>query len=122
MTFNKEYLALALSLFAIEVFIALFVHDGFVRPYVGDVLVVMLIYCIVKSFLRIPAFITTISVLVFAFCVEFLQYLDIVKKLGLEESALARTVIGTSFSWTDILCYTIGCGLILLSEKIKKPS
>ena len=52
---NKTYLTLAVFIFVIEVLIALYVHDNFIRPYVGDVLVVILMYCFVKSFLDVPA-------------------------------------------------------------------
>jgi len=34
--FNKTYGLLALTLFITEVLIALYVHDGFIRPTVGD--------------------------------------------------------------------------------------
>ena len=37
-------------LLTIEVLIALFVHDAFVRPYIGDVLVVVVIYTFVRIF------------------------------------------------------------------------
>lgn len=60
---NKTYLILTIFLFVIEVLIALFVHDNFIRPYVGDVLVVILIYCFVKSFLDLPEFVLAIGVL-----------------------------------------------------------
>ena len=33
------------GLFVVETLIALFVRDAFIRPYMGDVLVVILIYC-----------------------------------------------------------------------------
>ena len=52
LTFNLKFFLLALLLFIVEVMIALFVHDNFVRPYVGDYLVVMLIYCAVRTFLN----------------------------------------------------------------------
>jgi nitrogen fixation/metabolism regulation signal transduction histidine kinase len=44
-TFNKTYFGFALLLFSIEVVIAFFVDDNIVRPYLGDVFVVILIYC-----------------------------------------------------------------------------
>jgi len=115
--FNRSYFALALLLFAIEVVIALFVHDNFVRPYVGDVLVVILIYCFVKSFLNLPEFVLALGVLLFAFAIEFLQYIKIVNILGLEKSNLARTIMGTSFAWLDMLAYFVGVGLVLFVEK-----
>lgn len=119
LTFNRNYFGLAVAIFIIEVLIALFVRDNFVRPYLGDVLVVILIYCFVKSFLPLPAFPVAISVMAFAFTIEFLQYVHIVDKLGLRKSTLAKTVIGTSFAWNDILAYIAGIVVILMIERYR---
>jgi uncharacterized membrane protein YfcA len=54
--FNKTYFALAMLIFGIEILIAKFAHDQIIRPYIGDLLVVILIYCFVKSFLDTPVF------------------------------------------------------------------
>jgi hypothetical protein len=115
--FNKKYFGLAILIFIVEVLIALFVRDKFVRPYLGDVLVVILIYCFLKSFLRAPVISVAMFVLVFSFTVEFLQYLNIVQKLGLEKSTIARIVIGTSFAGADLLAYLVGIVFILLVEQ-----
>nr|WP_294939020.1 DUF2809 domain-containing protein [uncultured Flavobacterium sp.] len=117
--FNFRYFILTLLFFITEVLIALFVHDNFVRPYLGDVLVVILIYCFVKSFLKVPVITAAASVLLFAFAIEFLQYLNIVELLGWQQSRLASTVVGRSFSWADILCYLVGCILIVAIEKVQ---
>ena len=115
-TFNKQYFYPAMLLFIIEVFIALFVRDKFIRPYFGDVLVVIMIYCLVKSFFDSPALKVAIGVLVFACCIEFLQYLDIVGKLGLQNSVLANTLIGNYFAWKDLMAYIAGFLVVLLVE------
>ncbi|WP_281323550.1 DUF2809 domain-containing protein [Flavobacterium aestivum] len=117
LTFNRNYFALTILIFIIEIMIALFVHDRFIRPYMGDVLVVILIYCFVRSFLKLPIITVAISVLVFSFATEFLQYLNIVEKLGLENSKIARTVIGTSSSWLDLLTYIAGITIVIIVEK-----
>ena len=114
--FNRHYFTIALLLFVIEVLIAKFAHDPIIRPYVGDFLVVILIYCFVKSFLATPYFSTAIAVLIFSFSLEFLQYFDIVNKLGLSHSKLARTVIGTSFEFIDLVAYTLGILLVIYWE------
>ena len=116
-TFNKNYFALTLLVFLTELGIALYVDDTFIRPYFGDVLVVILIYCFVKSFLKLPVLKVALFVLLFAFTIEFLQYLNIVEKLGLQNSKLARTVIGTSFSWEDVVCYILGIAIVVAFEK-----
>jgi len=117
LTFNKNYFIFTILIFLMEVLIALFVNDSFVRPYLGDVLVVILIYCFIKAFLNLPVLPVALFVLVFAFTVEFLQFLNIVEKLHLEKSKIARTVIGTSFSWIDLLTYIIGISIVVFAEK-----
>src|SRR5690242_9653933 len=117
--FQLKYFIPAAFLFLIEVLIALFVHDNFIRPFVGDVLVVILIYCFIKSFFNLPVIITTIAVLLFSYLIEVLQYFNIVKILGLQNSNVARVVIGTSFEWTDLIAYTLGIGLVILLDKNK---
>ena len=49
-TWNKRtaYLLATLLIFLLELFIALFVRDNFIRPYVGDMLVVVLVYTCVR--------------------------------------------------------------------------
>lgn len=115
--FNKKYFAITVVVFMIEVAIALFVHDSFVRPYLGDVLVVILIYCFLKSFLKLTVVQAAAFVLLFSFTIEFLQYLNIINALHLENSKIARTVIGTSFSWLDLLTYVIGLAIVIAVEK-----
>lgn len=118
LAFNRKYFFLTILIFIIEVLIALYLHDDIIRPYIGDVLVVILIYCFIKSFLKLPVLPLAIFVLLFSFSIEFLQYLNIVEKLGLQKSKLARTVIGTSFAWIDLVCYIAGIIIVLITEKV----
>jgi hypothetical protein len=118
MTFRLGYFIATIALFIIEVLIALFVHDDIIRPYVGDILVVILIYCFVRAFAKVSVEVAAIATLLFAFLVEFLQYLQIVDELGLQHNKLARTVIGTSFAWEDIWMYLIGFGIVILAETV----
>ena len=54
LTFNKKYFIWALALFGVEFLIAtLFKNIGFIRGYLGDVLVVILLYYIVLSFVKV---------------------------------------------------------------------
>src|SRR5574343_298962 len=115
--FNKTYFGLTAVLLLIEVVIALFVKDRFIRPYLGDVLVVMLIYCFVKSLVKISVYKAAFGVLLFAFTIEILQYCSLVEKLKLQHNTVAKTVIGTSFSWEDILAYIAGILIVLITEK-----
>jgi hypothetical protein len=116
---NRHYFLAAILLFGVEVLIALYMHDRFVRPYLGDFLVVVLIYCGIKAFLNAPVLKTALFVLLFSYTIEVLQYFQIVQRLGLQHIAVARIVIGTSFEWGDLLAYTGGILLVLLIEKIR---
>ena len=115
--FRPRYLLLTLILLVTEVLIALYVHDGFVRPYLGDVLVVMLVYCFLRTFLNWKILTTALFTLAFSFLVETLQALNLLEYLGWEDSKLAATLLGNSFAWLDMLAYLAGFVLILLFEK-----
>ena len=110
----------ALTLLVTEVLIALFVHDRFVRPFGGDVLVTVLLCCLVRMILpeqkRMPARMVPFLVFLFALCVELLQGINLVSLLGLSELSFFRVLIGTTFSYADILCYACGCALFAAAE------
>ncbi|WP_207425828.1 DUF2809 domain-containing protein [Pedobacter sp. SYSU D00535] len=106
--FRTAYFLAALLLFATEVLIACFISDHFIRPYGGDFLVVILLYCLLKSVLDLKPATAGLSVLLFSYLIEILQYLDLVHRLGLEGSNIAAIVIGSYFSWLDLLAYTFG--------------
>jgi hypothetical protein len=116
--FDKKYFYLTLILFFIEVFIAVFINDGFIRPFIGDVLVVILIYCFIKAFCNINSSIAALSVFVFACTVEILQYFNLVNKLGLQNNKIATVIIGNTFDWKNILAYAIGAVVVLFLEEI----
>lgn len=119
-TFNKKYFYLFLFLFLLEVAIALFVKDKFVRPYAGDFLVVMLLYCFLKSFLKISVGRAAFLVLLIAYLVEIRQYFQITRIMNLERKRIATTVLGTQFEWWDMLAYTAGVFTILLIENYRR--
>ncbi len=114
---ESKYVECAIVLFLTEAFIALYVTDDFVRPYVGDFLVVILLYCIVKSVVNASKTTVAFSVLIFAYILETLQYLKIVELLGLNNYPLAKVIIGTSFAWIDLMAYTLGIITVLIVER-----
>ena len=105
------------GLFVVETLIALFVRDAFIRPYMGDVLVVILIYCFVRMFITRPLRWLPLWIFLFACCIETLQYLQLVTLLGLQNCTLARVVLGTSFSLFAML---LGVCLCFLSDGKRK--
>ena len=115
-TFRRGYALLALIFFIIEVLIALYVHDAFVRPILGDYLVLFLMYCFVFAFWNIHFMKASIAVLLFAYLIETLQYFHLVHYMGLEKYKVLVVVLGSSFSWYDMLAYTLGFLTIILIE------
>jgi hypothetical protein len=106
-------------LFVAEVFIGRFTHDGVVRPYGGDFFIVMLLYCLVKSFFNTPVLPTAVCVLIFAYMVEISQYFHLINLLGLQHSKLARLLLGTTYSLNDMLIYTLGILVVLIVENLR---
>ena len=104
----------ALLLLVIEVLIALFVKDRFIRPYGGDILVTLLICCVIRVILP-QKYCLPIGggVLLFSRLVEIGQYFDLVDRIGLGHIAFFRILMGTSFAFADIVCYAAGCLLFV---------
>lgn len=110
----------ALTFFAILlliVIIALFVHDRFIRPYGGDILVTVLICAFARVFFPDKIKLLPVWVFLFAAAVEVGQYFGLVDLLGLGHIPFFRIALGTSFSWPDLICYGVGCALFRICEK-----
>lgn len=117
----KYGIAFALLLL-IEVIIALYVHDSFIRPYVGDMLVVILVYSFTRIFIPEKCRLLPLYVFLFAAGVEVLQYFKLVHVLGLEDNRFLRIVLGSVFDLKDIACYGAGCILLEVFERKKGRS
>lgn len=118
--FSIPYFIWTIILFLTELYIGFYVHDAIVRPFIGDLLVVILIYTFVQTFFKLPVLKTAAAVLLFSFFVEWLQYVKIVEILGLDHSRFFRIIIGTSFEWIDIGMYMAGIGFVLIAEYLFK--
>uniref|UniRef100_UPI004056B629 ribosomal maturation YjgA family protein n=1 Tax=Acetatifactor sp. TaxID=1872090 RepID=UPI004056B629 len=114
------YLIATVLLLVIEVFIALFVQDRLIRPYVGDVLVVIVIYSFVRIFVPNKVNLLSLYIFLFAVVVEVLQYFEIVRLLKLEESRFLSILIGSVFDFKDIVCYGVGCIFLGLYEWLSR--
>lgn len=94
-------------LLIIEIFIAVWVRDKFVRPYLGDFLVVILIYTFLMMISRISVVKGLFAVLL-SFAVEFFQLINIVKVLQYQPPKIVMIILGSSFSAWDLLAYFLG--------------
>jgi hypothetical protein len=84
------------------------------------VLVTVLLCCLCRAIF--PHASPALPVFLFAVAVEWTQWLGLVEMLGLQGTIFA-IILGTSFSWIDILCYGLGCLLFAGAENLlrKKP-
>lgn len=114
--FDKKYFLIFLGLLIVEILIALFVTNPVFRGTVGDVLVVILIYCFIQAFFDWDKKKTLIGVGIFALLVEISQAFDLVEKLGLQDNRFFSTIIGTTFDMNDIWAYLVGCTVVYLLE------
>ena len=112
------YFLIFFGLLATEIVIALFVNDAFVRPYVGDMLVTLLLCCLCRVILPDKVRLLPVYVFVFAACVEIGQYFDLVALLGLADNRIISIVLGRTFSWMDLVCYAVGCVAAFLLDQI----
>ena len=103
-------------LFVIEILIAKYA-TGFLRHTIGDVLAVIFLYCLIKSFIKISVNKASILVLVIAFIIEFLQLSDLQNMYPKEAENYLRIILGTSFSIGDLVAYTLGVVIIIITER-----
>lgn len=120
--FSSTYFLVTVILFLGEVLIATKIKDiFFVRAYLGDVIVVILIYTFIKTVLAVRRNQRLIlGIFLFSCFVEGMQYFHLAEHLGFPEGSLMYIVIGNSFSWIDILCYAAGCLLLYGWVMIRK--
>lgn len=102
------YAAVFAVLFAVEIIIGLYVHDQFVRPYIGDMLVVVLLWALVRIIIPFRAVWLSGAIYVFAVLVELSQMIPLVDFLEIE-NRLIRVLMGTSFAVGDLFAYAAGC-------------
>ena len=117
MRFNANYFIAFLILLITEILIATFIKQAFIRYVFGDFLVVILLYCFLKSLIKIPSIYIAISVLIFAYTIEIMQKYNTLVLLNLENNKLANIILGNTFEFTDLIAYTLGVITIYIIDK-----
>lgn len=109
MTFRPTYLVVATALFVVEVAIARgYIPSAFVRNSVGDVLVIPLLYFLLRGVTKATPAVALGVGLAAGLTAEVLQYLHLADLLGLKQGSLPYIILGNTFSWLDLLMYSIG--------------
>lgn len=117
---NIKYLIAFLLILLVEVIIALFVKDTIIRPYGGDLLVIILIYTLVRGITPKAIKLLPIYIFLFAVLVELAQYYRVMYMLNLHENKVLSTIIGTSFDIKDIFAYLIATVALIIWECVNK--
>lgn len=116
MRFRSNYFRLFMILLIIEICIATFISKGFIRHTLGDFLVVIMLYCLIMSIFKLKPLIAAWLVLLIATAVELGQFFNIIEKLQLQGNQIARIVLGSVFSYGDLLAYLLGIMTVIIIE------
>ena len=110
MHIRTKHLLIALVVAIAEILVAtVFSQVRFVRSFLSDFLVVILLYHLVKAFRAVSPLPLAIAVFLFSCVVETTQYFHLADALEFRRGSLPSILLGTSFSWIDILMYFLGC-------------
>lgn len=112
----KRTLTLFILLLVTEVAIAIFHFHKFIRGFVGDVLVIPLLFYFFRLFITWRTLYLALSVLGIAVAIEFLQLTNALNLLVFNSNIL-QTALGTTFDYKDLLAYFVGFLLIFFIEK-----
>jgi len=115
------YAGLAAGLLALEILIARFAHDRLIRPYAGDFLATIFLYCLLKSAWPAPARRVALAALLVSYALEGAQLVHLLAWLGWQHVRVARLVLGSQFAWGDVLAYTLGAAAVLGLEHARRP-
>lgn len=105
---RRHSAGMAAAVLLVEVAIARFAHDGFVRPYLGDVLAVMGVHFALRGATPIRPAPAAVTAFLIGCVIEGAQGIHLLDRLGLGHIALLRVVLGSQFEWNDILAYGAG--------------
>ena len=114
------YPFISILLFSYEAYLALYAHDAFFRPFFGDFIAVIFAYTFLKCFFyRTKQYDTKLAAgaLGVAYFLEFLQKIHFLEITGLAKYKIMPMLIGSAFSWWDIIAYTSGYFSIIILLK-----
>ena len=114
--FQKGYFVIFLILLLVEIGIATFISGGFIRHYFGDFLVVIMIYCLIKSFFEIKPLWAAWIVLLIATAIEISQFFNLLQRMDWHKFKLARIILGNTFSYGDLIAYFMGIITVIIIE------
>lgn len=115
--FDRAAAVWMLGLFALLVLLAtLGAGLGWVRSFVGDVLAVVWMHCLLASAVWLRPPMRPLLALVAGLAVEAVQYIN--QQMGWQvASPVLRIVLGSTPDWLDVAAYLVGFVLACLLER-----
>lgn len=95
-----------------------FSHKPVVRGFLGDIVVIVLIYYFINGIHEFNSFKLMLFTLLLSFTIEFMQFLHIAEVLGVENNLFFRLVFGSVFDVMDLVAYTIGASISLIMDTV----
>ena len=114
----KKYSTIFILILVTEIAIAVFHFHKWIRYYVGDLLIIPLLYCLVRMITKLSKMKAALLVLAIAIASEISQYYKLNEFLNINNKALLL-FIGNSYDIIDILAYILGIFTIILIEKYR---
>lgn len=94
-------------------------HLAIIPLFIGDILWATMVYFMVRFiFTTKPEKFVAIVSLLFCYAIEFSQLYKAPWINNLRHSLFGRLVLGDTFLWTDLVCYTVGVAIGILIDKI----
>ncbi len=86
------------------------------RPFVGDLLAVIGVFCGLRALLRLSWQAAAIAAVALGFAIEALQALDLPLRLGIAPGSGLGIILGSTFDPLDLLAYAVGGAAIAAVE------
>jgi len=99
-------------------------HINGVPLFIGDILWALMVYFIVRFiFINQTTKLAVIASLLFSYGIEFSQLYQAPRINSIRHTVIGGLVLGQTFLWSDMLCYTVGIGLgVGVDRLIEKKS
>ena len=115
--FKINYFIIFIIILLLEILIASYVKDGFIRYTFGDFLATILLFSFFKSFINIKSIYIAIITIFIAFSIEFFQLLNILNYINPNNNKIIAIILGSHFSFHDLVAYTFGVITALIIDK-----
>lgn len=119
MRWHTGYAVVAMALLLLEIGIALSLRDMVIRPYGGEMLAAMLVYCGLRAVTRLRVAVAAIAAFAVAVAIEWAQLADVPGQLGWDGDLIARIVVGNAFDPVDVAAYAAGAAIVMTLEAVR---